>query len=62
LGHLTEQFLKIYEVEIAQVLGSLETSMDRDTNKPEEHQERASSSKLSKDFPDIEMSFPKDAT
>jgi gas vesicle protein len=39
LEHLTEQFLKSYEVEIAQVLGSLGTSIDRDTNKPEEYQE-----------------------
>jgi gas vesicle protein len=61
LEHLTEQFLKSYEVEIAQVLGSLGTSIDRDTNKPEEYQERASSSKPAEDFPDIEMSFPEDA-
>jgi hypothetical protein len=61
LGHLIEQFLKIYEVEIAQVLGSLGTSIDRDTNKPKEYQEQASSSKPVEYFPNIEISFPEDA-
>jgi hypothetical protein len=60
LEHLTEQFLKSYEVEIAQVLGSLGASIDRD--KPEEYQERASSSKPAENFPDIEMSFPEATT
>jgi hypothetical protein len=34
---MTEQFLKIYEVEIAQVLGRLGASIDRDKSK--EYQE-----------------------
>jgi hypothetical protein len=60
LSHLTEQFMKSYEVEIAQVLGSLGTSLDRGTNNPEIHPEQPSSSKPVEDFPDIEMSFPED--
>jgi hypothetical protein len=34
LEHLTEQFLKSYEVEIAQVLGNLGNSIVRGTNNP----------------------------
>ena len=52
--------MKSYEVEIAQVFGSLGTSHDRGTNNPEKCPEQASSSKLVEYFPDIEMSFPKD--
>jgi len=62
LGHLTEKFLKIYEVEIAQVLGSLGTSINKDTSRPKEYQVSTSSSKPSKDFPDIEMPFPEDTS
>jgi hypothetical protein len=54
--------LKIYEVEIAQVLGSLGTSINKDTNRPEEYQAPTSSSNPVEDFPDIEMSFPEDTT
>jgi hypothetical protein len=57
---MTEQFLKSYEEEIAQVLGSLGASIDRDKSK--EYQERASSSNPAENFPDIEMSFPEDTT
>ena len=60
LEHLTEQFMKSYEVEIAQVLGSLGTSIDRGTNNLEKFLEQASSSKLVEDFFDIEMSFLED--
>ena len=60
LSHLTKQFMKSYEVEIAQVLGSLGTSIDRGTNNPEKYPEQASSSKPAEYFPDIEMSFPED--
>ena len=56
--HMTEQFLKIYEEEIAQVLGSLGASIERDKSK--ENQERASSSNPAENFLDIEMSFPED--
>jgi hypothetical protein len=52
--------MKNYEVEIAQVLGSLGTSIDRGTNNPKKFLEQASSSKPVGDFPDIEMSFPED--
>jgi hypothetical protein len=52
--------MKSYEVEIAQVLGSLGTSLDRGTNNPEIYPEQPSSSKPVEDFPDIEMSFPED--
>jgi hypothetical protein len=52
--------MKNYEVEIAQVLGSLGTSIDRGTNNPKKCLEQASSSKPVGDFPDIEMSFPED--
>jgi hypothetical protein len=62
LEHLIEQFLKSYEVEIAQVLGSLRTSIDRGTNNPEKCLEQASSSKPAEDFPNIEMYFPEDKT
>jgi hypothetical protein len=62
LEHLTEQFLKSYEVEMAQVLGSLGTSIDKGTNNTEECPEQASSSKPDEDFPDIEMTFPEDTT
>jgi hypothetical protein len=62
LGHLTKQFLKSYEVEIAQVLGSLGTSISRDTNRPEEYQVPTSPSNPAEDFPDIEMSLPDDTT
>jgi hypothetical protein len=60
LEHLAEQFMKNYEVEIAQVLGSLGTSIDRDTNNPKKCPEQAFSSKPVGYFPDIEMSFLKD--
>jgi hypothetical protein len=60
LENMTEQFMKSYEVEIAQVLGSLGTSIDRGTNNPEKCPEQASSSKPVEYFPDIEISFPKD--
>jgi hypothetical protein len=59
---LTEQFLKSYEVEMAQVLGSLGTSIDKGTNNTKECPEQASSSKLDEYFPDIEMTFPEDTT
>ena len=52
--------MKSYEVEIAQVLGSLGTSIDRGENNPEKCPEQASSSKPVEDFPNIEMSFPED--
>jgi hypothetical protein len=52
--------MKSYEVEIAQVLGSLGTSIDRGTNNPGKCPEQASSSKPIEKFPDIEMSFPED--
>jgi hypothetical protein len=52
--------MKSYEVEIAQVLGSLGTSLDRGTNNQEIHSEQPSSSNLVEDFPNIEMSFPED--
>jgi hypothetical protein len=42
---LTEQFLKSYEVEMAQDLGSLGTSIDKGTNNIEECPKQASSSK-----------------
>jgi hypothetical protein len=54
---LTRHFLKSYEIEIAQVLGDLGTLTDRDEHNLEKEPEPASSSKLAKDFPDIEMSF-----
>ena len=57
---MTEQFMKSYEVEIAQVLGRLGTSIDRGANNPEIYLEQPSSSKLVEYFPDIEMSFPED--
>jgi hypothetical protein len=60
LDHLTEQFMKSYEVEIAQVFGSLGTSIDRGTNNTEKFLEQASSSKRVEDFPDIEMYFTED--
>jgi hypothetical protein len=59
---MKKKFLKSYEVEIAQVLGSLGTSIDRGTNTPEKFPEQASSSKPAEYFPDIEMSFPEDTT
>jgi hypothetical protein len=43
-------------------MGSLGTSIDRGTNNPKGFPEQASSSKPAEDFPDIEMSFPKDTT
>jgi hypothetical protein len=49
LEHLTKQFLKIYEVEIAKVLGSLGASIER--------YKQASSSKPSEKFHDVEMSL-----
>jgi hypothetical protein len=60
LEHLTKQFMKSYEVEIAQVLGILGTSIDRGTNNPEKCPEQASSSKPVEYFPDIEIYFPKE--
>jgi hypothetical protein len=62
LGHLIEKFLKSYEVEIAQVLGSLGNSINKDTNRPKEYQAPASSSKPVEHFPTIDMSFPEDTT
>jgi hypothetical protein len=38
LENLTEQFFKSYEVEMAQVLGNLGTSVTEDTGRSEEHQ------------------------
>ena len=62
MEHLTKQFLKIYEVEIGQVLGVLGTLISRDTNRPEENQAPTSSSSLVEYFPDTEMSLPDDTT
>jgi hypothetical protein len=55
-----KQFFKGYEIEMAQVLGNLGTSIDKDTNRSEEHQAPTSSSNPIVDLPDIEMPFPKD--
>jgi hypothetical protein len=60
LEHLTAQFLKGYEIEMAQVLGNLGISIDKDTNRSEEHQALASSSNPIVDLPDIEMPFPEE--
>jgi len=57
---MIEQCLKSYEEEIAQVLGSLGASIDKYKSKG--YQEQASSSNPTKNFPDIEMSFPEDTT
>jgi hypothetical protein len=62
LEHLTEQFFKSYEVEMAQVLGNLGTTIDKDTSRPEEHPAPTSSSNPVVDLLDIEMSFPEDTT
>jgi hypothetical protein len=57
LEHLTTKFLKGYEIEMAQVLGNLWISIDKDTNRSEEHQALASYSNPVVDLHDIEMSF-----
>ena len=62
MEHLTKQFFKNYEVEMAQVLGNLGTSVTKDTSKYEEHQAPTSSSNPALDLPDIEMPFPEDTT
>jgi predicted nuclease with TOPRIM domain len=57
LEHLTEQFFKNYEVEMAQVLGNLGTSITKDTSRSEAP---ISSSNPIVDLPDTEMPFPED--
>jgi hypothetical protein len=52
--------LKNYEVEIAQVLGSLETSIDRNKIKSKSYQGEASSSKPAENLSDFEISFSED--
>jgi len=46
LENLIEHFFKSYEVEMAQVLGNLGTSVTKDTSRSEEHQVPTSSSNL----------------
>jgi hypothetical protein len=60
LENLTEQFFKSYEVEMAQVLGNLGTSVTEDTGRSEEHQAPTSSSNPALDLPDMEMPSPED--
>jgi hypothetical protein len=60
LENLTKHFFKSYEVDIAQVLGNLGTSVTEDTSRSEEHQKPTSSSNPALDLPDIQMPFPED--
>jgi hypothetical protein len=57
---MEKHFFKSYEIEMAQVMGNLGTSTDRDEHNLEKEPKPGSSSKLAEDFPDIEMSFPDD--
>jgi hypothetical protein len=45
---------------MAQAPGNLGTSVTKDISRYEKHQAPTSSSNLSLDLPDIEMTFPKD--
>jgi hypothetical protein len=60
LENLTEQFFKIYELDMAQVLDNLGTRVTENTGRYEEHQAPTSSSNPTLDLLDIEMSFPED--